>query len=91
MKACAARAFRTLPQEKQALYYGRYGQWFERRGCYLRALTAYREGSNFDGCLRVVEKDAGIQLATLPAAATLEMCIRDSSQAHSKRCCTVTL
>lgn len=71
MKACAARAFRTLPQEKQALYCGRYGQWFERRGCYLRALAAYREGSNFDGCLRVVEKDAGIQLATLPAAATL--------------------
>ena len=71
MKDCAARAFRTLPQEKQALYYGRYGQWFERRDCYLRALAAYREGSNFDGCLRVVEKDAGIQLATLPAAATL--------------------
>ena len=71
MKDCAARAFRTLPQEKQALYYGRYGQWFEQRGCYLRALAAYREGSNFDGCLRVVEKDAGIQLATLPAAATL--------------------
>lgn len=70
MKDCAARAFRTLPQEKRALYYGRYGQWFERRGCYLRALAAYREGSNFDGCLRVVEKDAGIQLATLAAGGT---------------------
>lgn len=71
MKDCAARAFRALPQEKQLLYYDRYGQWFERHGLYLRALAAYRAGENFDGCLRVVEKDAGIRLATLPAAAAL--------------------
>ena len=71
MKDCAARAFRTLPQEKQALYYDRYGQWFERHGLYLRALAAYRAGHDFDGCLRVVEQDAGIRLATLPAVAAL--------------------
>ncbi len=71
MKDCAARAFRTLPREKQLLYYDRYGQWFEQHGLYLRALAAYRAGENFDGCLRVVEQDAGIRLATLPAAAAL--------------------
>ena len=71
MKDCAARVFRTLPQEKQTMYYDRYGQWFETHELYLRALAAYLEGNDFDGCLRVVEKDAGIRLATLPAAAAL--------------------
>lgn len=33
---------------------------------YLHALSAYRRGGDYDGLLRVVEKDAGILLALLP-------------------------
>ena len=66
MKECAQRTFRTLPPESQQRCRRRYGQWYEERGQYLQALRAYGGAEDFDGVLRVVEKDAGILLALLP-------------------------
>ncbi len=85
MKDCAARAFEALPHDKQVLYYDRYGRWYEEHGKYLRALAAYRAGGNYDAYLRVVERDVGIRLATLPPAtalADLDACPEAVLKAH---------
>lgn len=85
MKDCAARVFRTLPPQQQQLTYARYGRWYEEHGLYLQALSAYRAGQDFDGCLRVVEQDAGIRLSALPAAAAaadLDTWPQDILKAH---------
>ena len=72
MKACAERAFSTLPQAKRRQYRDRYGAWYEARRQYIHALYAYRESRNNDALLRVVQKDAGILLASLKPAEVLE-------------------
>ena len=72
MKECAFRAFRTLDDSRQAFYYERYGAWYEKHGAYIHALSAYRRNQNFAAILRVVQKDAGILLASLKPEEVLE-------------------
>ena len=73
MKECAFRAFRTLNDSRQAFYYERYGAWYEKHGAYIHALSAYRRNQNFAAILRVVQKDAGILLASLKPEEVLEV------------------
>lgn len=73
MKECAFRAFRTLDDSRQAFYYERYGAWYEKHGAYIYALSAYRRNQNFAAILRVVQKDAGILLASLKPEEVLEV------------------
>lgn len=72
MKECAFRAFRTMDDSRQAFYYERYGAWYEKHGAYIHALSAYRRNQNFAAILRVVQKDAGILLASLKPEEVLE-------------------
>ena len=72
MKECAFRAFRTLDDSRQAFYYERYGEWYEKHGAYIHALSAYWRNQNFAAILRVVQKDAGILLASLKPEEVLE-------------------
>ena len=78
MKECAFRAFRTLDDSRQAFYYERYGAWYEKHGAYIHALSAYRRNQNFAAILRVVQKDAGILLASLKPEEVLEVLNRCS-------------
>ena len=71
MKECAERTFETLEPEKQKAYWTRYGGWYEARGLYLHAMTAFRKSGNYDALLRVMQKDAGILLASLSPKAVL--------------------
>lgn len=73
MKECAFRAFRTLDNSRQAFYYERYGAWYEKHGAYIHALSAYWRNQNFAAILRVVQKDAGILLASLKPEEVLEV------------------
>ena len=72
MKECAARTFLTMGAEKQVSYLERFGRWYEDRGQYLHAMSAYRRGGRYDALLRVVQEDAGILLASLKPADVLE-------------------
>lgn len=60
-------------------------QWYEERGQYLQALRAYGGAEDFDGVLRVVEKDAGILLALLPpeqVLSWLDRCLPEVLERH---------
>lgn len=72
MKECAERAFSTLDEEKQTIYYNRYGRWYENHEMYIHALNAYWRCRNYDALLSVVQKDAGILLASLKPAEVLD-------------------
>ena len=72
MKECAERTFLTLPKEKQAHYRECFGAWYEEHQQYIQALNAYRKSGNYDALLRVVEKDAGILLASLNPQTVLD-------------------
>ena len=65
MKECTQRAFAMLSHEKQTDFRNRYGQWYESRGQFLQALAAYNKALNYDAALAVIQKDAGILLASL--------------------------
>ena len=65
LKECAERAFLTLEPQKQELYRRRYGVWYEEHGLFLHAMASYRQCGDYDSLLRVVQKDAGILLASL--------------------------
>lgn len=65
MKECAERTFQMLEREKQALYLEHFGLWYENHSQYLHAIAAYRRSGNYDALLRVIQKDAGILLASL--------------------------
>lgn len=65
MKECAERTFQMLEKEKQALYLEHFGLWYENQRQYLHAIAAYRRSGNYDALLRVIQKDAGILLASL--------------------------
>ena len=65
MKECAERTFLKLPPEKQRLYRDRYGAWYTAHQQYLHALSAYQKAQNYDGMLDVIQRDAGILLASL--------------------------
>ena len=85
MKDCAERAFAALKPERQRLYRGRYGAWYESRQLYLHALSAYRAIGDYDAILRVVQSDAGILLAALKPEDVLEcigQCPADVLKAH---------
>ena len=85
MKSCAERAFRTLRPEKQRVYEGRYGQWYEAHGQYLHAMAFYRRSGDCGAMLRVVQSDAGILLASLKPSEVLEWlaeCPQEALKAH---------
>ena len=85
MKECAERVFRTLPPEKQAHYWERFGVWYEQHRLYLHAMTAYRLSGNYDALLQVVQEDAGILLASLDpqhVLAVLEQIPQQTLKAH---------
>ena len=65
MKECTQRAFAMLSHEKQTDFRNRYGQWYESHGQFLQALAAYNKALNYDAALAVIQKDAGILLASL--------------------------
>ena len=65
MKECTQRTFAMLSHEKQTDFRNRYGQWYESRGQFLQALAAYNKALNYDAALAVIQKDAGILLASL--------------------------
>ncbi|MGN1019718.1 MAG: LuxR C-terminal-related transcriptional regulator [Aristaeellaceae bacterium] len=71
MKECAERRFRLLDRDKQSAYLERLGLWYENSGQYLHAIVSYRRNGNRDALLRVIEKDAGILLASLDPQAVL--------------------
>ena len=72
MKECAQRAFALLSAQKQAMYLERFGLWYEQHGQYLHAMHAYRRVKSFGALLRVVQRDAGILLASLSAQTVLD-------------------
>ena len=72
MKECAVRTFKKLPHEKQATYRERFGKWYEGKNAYLHSMDAYFSCGDFDGLLRVVQKDAGILLSSLKPETVLE-------------------
>ena len=72
MMECAERTFLTLDAGKQKLYRQRYGCWYEEHGMFLHAMSAYRQSGDYDALLRVVQRDAGILLASLHPQTVLE-------------------
>ncbi|MCI6888201.1 MAG: LuxR C-terminal-related transcriptional regulator [Lachnospiraceae bacterium] len=86
MKECAERTFQTLEKGKQALYLERFGAWYENNRQYLHAIVVYRRSGNYDALLRVIQKDAGILLATLnpqTVLSDLEACPVSVLKEHS--------
>ena len=65
MKECALRKFLTLPENRQADYWNRYGSWYGEHGQYLHALSAYGKSGNNDAALVIIEQDAGDLLSNL--------------------------
>ncbi len=85
MKECAERAFGLMEKEKQTVYLDRYGKWYEKHKQYLHALDSYRKSGNFHGALGVIQKDAGVLLASLKAddvLSFLSKCPKDVLEAH---------
>ena len=77
MKECAQREFQAMAGEKQTVYCGRFGVWYERHGQYLHAIGAYAASGDCGAVLRVIERDAGILMASLDpedVLAFLEKC-----------------
>ena len=72
MKECAERTFLTLPSGKQRLYRGRYGAWYTAHRQYLHALSAYQKAQDYNGMLDVIQRDAGILLASLKPSDVVE-------------------
>ena len=71
------REFRAMAGEKQTVYCGRFGVWYERHGQYLHAIGAYAASGDCGAVLRVIERDAGILMASLDpedVLAFLEKC-----------------
>lgn len=64
MKECSSRMFNTLAEEKKKTYLGNYGKWYENTKQYIHALDAYEKNGSFNEILGVIEKDAGILLAS---------------------------
>ena len=85
MKECAEQAFAAMDKEKQTVYLERYGKWYEEHRQYLHALASYRKSGNFNGALRVIQKDAGILLASLKAEDVLNFlskCPKEDLEAY---------
>ena len=71
MKECAERLFATYPEASRAVYWERYGHWYEEKRQYLHALQAFENCADHDSALRVIEEDAGILLAAMSPAEML--------------------
>ena len=85
MKECAEQAFAAMDKEKQTVYLERYGKWYEEHRQYLHALASYRKSGNFNGALRVIQKDAGILLVSLKAEDVLNFlskCPKEDLEAY---------
>lgn len=54
-----------MPKERQTVYRGRLGIWYEDHRLYLHAMTEYRQNGDYDAMLRTLQKDAGILLSSL--------------------------
>ena len=65
LQYCASSLFRQLPSERQNHCYNLYGQYYETQEDYLRSLLFYEKAENYPGWLRVIEKDAGVMLASV--------------------------
>ncbi len=65
MKECAERFFDKLSKKKRVHYRNRYGKWYEEHGLFIHALWEYEGCGSYDALLNVVQKDAGILLASL--------------------------
>ena len=65
LQYCAGSLFRQLPSHRQNHCYDLYGQYYEAQEDYLRALLFYEKSENYPGWLRVIEKDAGVMLASV--------------------------
>lgn len=65
MKECAGHVFQMLEEEKQIFYQERFALWYEEHKQYLHAMKAYQQCKDYDGLLRVIQKDAGILLSSL--------------------------
>ena len=71
MKECALHTFLSMPKERQTVYRGRLGIWYEDHWLYLHAMTKYRQNGDYDAMLRTLQKDAGILLSSLHPKAVL--------------------
>ena len=71
MKECALHTFLSMPKERQTVYRGRLGIWYEDHRLYLHAMTEYRQNGDYDAMLRTLQKDAGILLSSLHPKAVL--------------------
>ena len=71
MKECALHTFQSMPKERQTVYRGRLGIWYEDHRLYLHAMTEYRQNGDYDAMLRTLQKDAGILLSSLHPKAVL--------------------
>ena len=78
MKECAQQTFSTLDTKKQQIYLNRYGTWYEKHHMYLHALSAYRKSTDYDGVLRIIQKDAGILLSSLNPSANSGLSLKYS-------------
>ena len=85
MKECAKRRFNQMSDNQQAFYLERYGIWYENTKEYLYALMAYRNSKDYEGILRVIQKDAGIMLSSIDPKIVLkdtDECPKDILKAH---------
>lgn len=85
MKECAEQLFAGYTKEKQALYLDRYGAWYEEKKWYIHALSSYKMSGNFHAMLQVIQKDAGILLASLKPETVeefLEECPKNILKEH---------
>ena len=71
MKECALHTFLSMPKERQTVYRGWLGIWYEDHRLYLHAMTEYRQNGDYDAMLRTLQKDAGILLSSLHPKAVL--------------------
>ena len=58
-------------KERQTVYRGRLGIWYEDHRLYLHAMIEYRQNGDYDAMLRTLQKDAGILLSSLHPKAVL--------------------
>lgn len=65
LQYCAALLFRQFSTDRQKECQELYGQYYENHKDYLRALLFYEKSSNYDSWLRIVQKDAGVMLASV--------------------------
>ena len=65
LQYCAGLLFHQLSIENQKQCENLYGEYYEKDQDYLRALLFYERSSNYAAWLRVIQKDAGVMLASV--------------------------